>query len=131
MSARPHRPILVLLLAAVAFLAAGCGGGTGGGDAGGAGGGAEAGGGACEAAVEELRGTVSERDRLTVDQRLSEVGAACEGGPESSEQACREARADMADAAEQVEPPADLEARIDRAVAACSGQQFTSTLPPP
>lgn len=127
MSAPGARLALASLLAGATLAAAGCdGGGTaGGGDA------AGGGGGACETAVANLRATVTERDRLTVDQRLSEVGAACAGGADSSEQACLAARADMAAAAEQVEPPADVDARIDRAVAACSGQRFTSTLPPP
>lgn len=110
---------------ALALAAAGCGGNGGDDD------GAEAGG-ACADATAELLQTVSERDRLFVDLQLDNAAKACAGelGP-GSEAGCTAARADLASAAEQETPPADVEARVDAAVAACVGQTITSTLPPP
>jgi len=114
-------------VAALALAAAGCGGsGDGnGGD------GAEAAGG-CENATAELLSTVSERDRLFVDLQLDNAAKAC-GGELSpgNESDCTAARVDLASAAEQETPPADLETRVDAAVAACVGQAITSTLPSP
>lgn len=112
-----------LLVAALALAAAGCGGNGGGG-------GVEAG--DCANATAELLSTVSERDRLFVDLQLDNAAKACAGelGP-GNEADCTAARADLASAAEQETPPADVEARVDAAVAACVGQTITSTLPPP
>ena len=121
-----RRTLGTLLVIALALAAAGCGGnGDGGGD------GAEAGG-DCANATAELLSTVSERDRLFVDLQLDNAAKACAGelGP-GSEADCTAARADLASAAEQETPPADVEARVDAAVEACVGQTITSTLPPP
>jgi len=115
-----------LLVAALALAAAGCGGNGGG--AGGAG--VEAG--DCANATAELVSTVSERDRLFVDLQLDNAAKACAGELRPGNEAdCTAARADLASAAEQETPPADVEARVDAAVAACVGQTITSTLPSP
>jgi hypothetical protein len=113
--------VLALVLAA-----AGCGGN--GDDAAGDGGA----GGGCEEAKAELLSTVSERDRLFVDLQLDKAAKACaEGADPGTEATCSAARADLAAAAEQETPPADLEARVDAAVEACIGTAITSTIPPP
>lgn len=119
-----RRTLGFLLVIAVALAAAGCGGNGDGG------GGVEAG--DCANATAELLSTVSERDRLFVDLQLDNAAKACAGelGP-GNEADCTAARADLASAAEQETPPADVEARVDAAVAACVGQTITSTLPPP
>ncbi|HUH14329.1 MAG TPA: hypothetical protein VML35_00430 [Gaiellaceae bacterium] len=116
-----RRALGTALVAALALAAAGCGGN---------GDGAEAGG-ACENATADLLSTVSERDRLFVDLQLDNAAKACAGElPAGNEADCTAARVDLASAAEQEAPPADLEARVD-AAEACAGQTITSTLPPP
>jgi hypothetical protein len=118
-----RRTLGSLLVIALALSAAGCGGN---GDDG-----TEAGG-DCANATAELLSTVSERDRLFVDLQLDNAAKACAGELDpGSEADCTAARADLASAAEQETPPADLETRVDAAVAACVGQTITSTLPPP
>jgi hypothetical protein len=115
------------LLAAAALASAGCGGGNGNGD------GDATGGGGCDQAKADLNLTVSTRDRLFVDQRIKDAIAACAGDyaePGNVEE-CRAARADLEEAAAAETPPADLEARVESAVAACVDTTITSTIPPP
>ncbi|HUP31711.1 MAG TPA: hypothetical protein VM184_01670 [Gaiellaceae bacterium] len=120
-----RRALGTVLVGVLALAAAGCGGNGNGGD------GAEAGG-ACEDATVELLSTVSERDRLFVDLQLDNAATACAGELAPGNEAdCTAARVDLASAAEQEMPPADLEPRVDAAVAACVGQAITSTLPSP
>jgi len=115
----------VLALAVLAVVAAGCGGNGDGGE--------EASGGGCAAAKAELLSTVSERDRLFVDQQLGAATKACEGELETdgTTEKCGAARADLEAAAAEVTPPPDLGARVDDAVAACVRTEITSTIPAP
>jgi len=115
----------VLVVAALAT--AGCGGGNddGGGDA--------APGGDCAAARADLNLSVSQRDRLFVDQRIKDATAACADEYEEpgSVDACSEARADLEAAAAAETPPTDLDGRIESAIAACVDTTITSTIPAP
>jgi hypothetical protein len=115
----------IALLAATALAAGGCGGN--GGDSG------EAAGGGCSSAKAELLSTVSERDRLFVDQQLGAATQACEGelGTDGTTEKCTAARADLEAAAAEETPPPDLEARVGDAVEACVGTKITSTIPAP
>ena len=115
----------ICLLVAAALVAAGCGGSNGDGEA--------AGGGACTTAKADLELSVSERDRLFVDQRLKDATAACvdEYDEPGSVDRCTVARADLEAAAAEETPPPDLEPRIESAVAACVDTTITSTIPAP
>jgi hypothetical protein len=114
------------MLVVTALATAGCGGGNGDG-------GEASGGEACQSAKADLELSVSERDRLFVDQRLKDATAACADDyaePGSVEQ-CTEARADLEVAAAAETPPPDLEPRIESAVAACVDTTITATIPAP
>jgi hypothetical protein len=129
MRAMTWRPPAIVTLAATAVAFGGCGGNGGGeGEDGG-----EASGGGCGAAKTALRETVAERDRLFVDLQLSEATKACadEVGAAGTTEKCSAARADLEAAAAEDTPPADLESRVDAAVAACVGTTITSTIPTP
>ena len=114
----------IVVFAATAVLAAGCGGSDDGG---------EAVGGACADAKTELLSTVSERDRLFVDLQLEKATKACEGEfeAEGTTEKCTVARADLEAAAAEETPPPDLDERVDAAVEACVGTTITSTIPAP
>jgi hypothetical protein len=120
------RTIGIGVVAAAALAAAGCGGGDDGGDE-------QAVGGGCAAAKAELLSTVSERDRLFVDQQLGAATKACEGefGADGTPEQCASARADLEAAAAEETAPPDLETRVDDAVEACVGTTITSTIPAP
>ena len=125
MNPQLRRNALVLSVCVAALAVAGCGGGD---DESG-----EAAGGDCAAAKAELLSTVSERDRLFVDQRLKDATTACadEYAEPGSAERCSEARADLEAAAAEETPPPDLEQRIESAVAACVDTTITSTIPAP
>jgi hypothetical protein len=120
---RGHAIAICYLLAA-GLVTAGCGGG---------GGGEAALGGACGAAKADLELTVSERDRLFVDQRLKDATKTCadEYAEPGTVAKCGEARADLEAAAAEATPPPDLADRIESAVAACVDTTITSTIPAP
>jgi anti-sigma-K factor RskA len=118
------RPPAIVVLAATAVVAVGCGGNGDGG---------EASGGACDVAKTGLRETVAERDRLFVDLQLDKATKACadELAADGTTQRCTAARADLEAAAAEPTPPPDLDARVDAAVEACVGTTITSTIPAP
>lgn len=121
-----RRAIGICWLLTAAVAAAGCGGGGGGG-------GEATAGAACATAKAELVATVAERDRLFVDQRLSQATAACaEDLPDPGNvEDCSAARADLEAAAAETTAPPDLDSRIDAAVTACVDTKITSTIPAP
>jgi len=127
MTRRAYR-VCLLITAAVA----GCGGG-GGGDSSNGDEGEAAAGGACAERKADLNLSVSTRDRLFVDQRLKEATAACSDEYEEpgTVEKCGAARADLEAAAAETTPPADLDGRIESAVAACVDTTITSTIPAP
>ena len=122
------RPLAIGLLLVAALAAGGCGGsgGSGGSDEEGAGA-------ACTTAKADLKLTVSERDRLFVDQRLKDATIACadEYAEPGTVEKCSAARADLEVAAAEETPPSDLEGRVESAVAACVDTTITSTIPAP
>ncbi len=120
----------VCLLITAALAVAGCGGG---GDSGSGDEGEAAAGGTCAERKADLNLSVSTRDRLFVDQRLKDAIAACadEYGEPGTVEKCSAARADLEAAAAETTPPADLEGRIDSAVAACVDTTIMSTIPAP
>jgi hypothetical protein len=119
------RAIAIGMLVAAALAAGGCGGGNGDGEA--------SGGEACATAKADLELSVSERDRLFVDQRLKDATAACadDYAEPGSVERCTEARADLEAAAAAETPPPDLEETIEAAVAACVDTTITATIPAP
>lgn len=121
------RTIGIGVVAAAILAAAGCGGGSD------DDGGEPAAGGGCAAAKAELLSTVTERDRLFVDQQLGAATQACEGelGTGGSTEKCNGARADLEAAAASETPPPDVDARVDAAVESCVGTTITSTIPAP
>jgi hypothetical protein len=121
------RALAIGLLAAGMLAAAGCGGGNG--DGGDAAGGSEA----CTTAKADLELSVSERDRLFVDQRLKDATMACadEYDEPGSVERCTEARAVLEAAAAAETPPPDLEETVESAVAACVDTKITATIPAP
>jgi hypothetical protein len=127
MRAMTWRPPAIVTLAATAVAFGGCGGNESGGGEGG--GQASA---ACATAKTALYDTVAERDRLFVDQQLGAATKACEGELDAgTTEKCTAARADLEAAAAEETAPADLQSRVDAAVAACVGTTITSTIPAP
>jgi hypothetical protein len=118
------RAIAICYLLAAGLVTAGCGGSSDG---------QASPSGGCATAKSDLELTVSERDRLFVDQRLKDATKACvdEYAEAGTVERCAAARADLEAAAAAETPPPDLSDRIESAVAACVDTTITSTIPAP